>query len=156
LGATLFCLLTGRPPFPDPREVSLGELLKQVQRGDFVPPRRVQPGVPAALEAICLKAMALDPAQRYASPRELASDVERWLADEAVTAHRESWPERLGRWTRRHRAWAQAGAAALLLTAIVAVTAAVVVDHARREEKRAHAEADEQRDAAVEARKKAG
>src|SRR5439155_9052894 len=54
LGATLYALLTGRPPF-DARHV--GVLLEQVQKGEFPPPRQVNPQVPAALDAICLKAM---------------------------------------------------------------------------------------------------
>jgi hypothetical protein len=62
-----------------------------------------------ALEAICLKAMALDPGQRYASPCRMADDIEHWLADEPTTAHRESWAHRLSRWSRRHRTWARAG-----------------------------------------------
>src|SRR5262249_19276703 len=59
--------------------------------------------VPAALEAVCLKAMAKEPAQRYATAKELAADVEHWLADEPVTARREPLLERLRRWGRHHR-----------------------------------------------------
>ena len=86
LGATLYSLLTGRPPVED-RDV--GSVLQQVQRGDFPPPRQVNAAVPPALEAICLKAMALRPEDRYASARALADDVEHWLADEPVAAYRE-------------------------------------------------------------------
>ena len=68
--------------------------------------------MPAALEAICLKAMAGEPEDRYASPRALADDLERWLADEPVSAlPRGDRAQRLTRWGRRHRAWALAGAA---------------------------------------------
>src|SRR4051812_45949711 len=56
LGATLYCLLTGRPPIG---ETDVGEALRRVQRGEFPPPRAVRPGIPQGLEAICLKAMAL-------------------------------------------------------------------------------------------------
>jgi tetratricopeptide (TPR) repeat protein/tRNA A-37 threonylcarbamoyl transferase component Bud32 len=127
LGATLYCLLTGKPPFPDPREVGgLGELLQRVQRGEFPPPRQVKREVPAALSAVCLKAMALKPGDRYATPRALADDVERWLADEAVSAWRGPWWVRLGRWGRRHRPLVT-GAAALLLTAVAALSAGVVL-----------------------------
>ena len=72
LGATLYCLLAGKAPF-EGRDV--GAVLQKVQRGDFPPPRQVRPGVPAALEAVCLKAMALRPEDRYPSPRALADDI---------------------------------------------------------------------------------
>ena len=94
-----------------------------MQRGDFPPPRQVNPAVPPALEAVCLKAMATEPADRYPSPRALADDIERWLADEPVAAYREGWGPRLARWARRHKPWV-AGAAALLGTAVVALAAA--------------------------------
>ena len=82
LGATLYCLLTGRPPVSGG---DVGEVLEKVQRGDFPPPRQVRPGVPPALEAVCLKAMALRPGDRYPSALALAADVEHWLADEPVS-----------------------------------------------------------------------
>ena len=66
LGATLYCLLTGKPPLD---EADVGEVLRRAQRGEFPPPRQVDRGVPPALEAICLKAMALKPEDRYPSPR---------------------------------------------------------------------------------------
>ena len=62
LGATLYCLLTGRPPFPDE---DLEVTLEKVQRGDFRPPKALDQTIPRPLEAICLKAMALEPAGRY-------------------------------------------------------------------------------------------
>ena len=64
LGATLYCLLTGKPPID---ETDVGEALRRVQRGEFPPPRAVRPGIPQGLEAICLKAMALKPEERYPS-----------------------------------------------------------------------------------------
>jgi serine/threonine-protein kinase len=100
LGATLYCLLTGRAPFT---RADLGAVLPKVQRGEFPPPRQVKGNVPPALEAICLKAMALRPAERYASPQALADDLEHWLADEPVCAYREPLLARLGRWRRQHR-----------------------------------------------------
>ena len=80
-------LLTGRPPFARPRRRAT--CCVEVQRGEFPPPRAVPPGRAAALEAVCLKAMALRPEDRYASAPALADDVERWLADEPVSAWRE-------------------------------------------------------------------
>jgi tetratricopeptide (TPR) repeat protein/tRNA A-37 threonylcarbamoyl transferase component Bud32 len=114
LGATLYHLLTGRAPF---QGKSQHQVLAKARRGDFPPPRAVQRRVPAALEAVCLKAMALEPEGRYGSALELAADVEHWLADEPVTAYREPWTARAGRWVKRHRTLVASVTAALLATA---------------------------------------
>jgi serine/threonine-protein kinase len=99
LGATLYHLLTGRPPFQGSDRFAI---VAAVQRGAYPPPRQVKRDVPAALAAVCQKALALDPERRYATALALAADVEHWLADEPVSAHREPLPARLGRWGRRH------------------------------------------------------
>ena len=117
LGATLYCLLTGQAPFAD---TDILELLRKVERGDFPPPRKLETWIDPALEAICLKAMATDPAQRYRTPRALADDVEHWLADEPVSAWREPLRRRLRRWGRRHRLLVT-GLAATLLVAVAAL-----------------------------------
>lgn len=116
LGATLYCLLTGRSPF-DRRAVGSG-LAARVVAGDFPPPRRLKAKVPRALEAICLKAMARRPTDRYASPLELASDLEHWLADEPVSAYREPLSTQAGRWVRRHKTLV-AASAVLVASALV-------------------------------------
>src|SRR5262249_5059381 len=107
LGATLYCLLTGKPPVEGS---DVGSVLQRVQRGEFLPPRQVKAAVPAALEAVCLKSMALAPADRYSTPRELADDLEHWLADEPVGAWREPASVRLRRWMTRHRTLVTAAA----------------------------------------------
>jgi serine/threonine protein kinase len=118
LGATLYCLLTGQAPF---QGTDLGTILQQVQRGEFPRPRELNRQLPvAALEAICLKAMALKPEERYPTALALAAEVEHWLADEPVSAYREPLEHRLRRWGRRHRAWV-AAAVALLMTTMVAL-----------------------------------
>lgn len=114
LGATLYCLLTGEAPFHAQSPL----LMDDVRRGRFPRPRVVRGDVPAALESICLKAMAHAPADRYPSPRALAGDIERWLADEPVLAHPDPFPVRVRRWALRHRT-VVAAAAALLLTSVV-------------------------------------
>jgi serine/threonine-protein kinase len=91
-----------------------------VQRGDFSKPRSIDRAIDPALEAICLKATALRPDDRSGAARALAEDVERWLADEPVTAWREPASVRARRWLRRHRTAATA-AAALLVTAVIAL-----------------------------------
>src|SRR5205807_4809824 len=100
------------------RQEQLGELMAQVRRGDLLRPRRLKPSTPTALEAICLKAMALKTQDRYPTALALAADVEHWLADEPVTAYREPLTARAGRWMRRHRPLV-AGAATLLAMAVV-------------------------------------
>jgi eukaryotic-like serine/threonine-protein kinase len=123
LGATLACLLTGRSPFSE-REP--GEVLGAVRAGDFVPPRQVDRSIDPALEAVCLKAMALDPADRYSSPRALADDLDRWMADEEVSAWREPLGRRARRWARRHRT-AMTAAAVALVAGMVGLMAVLVV-----------------------------
>jgi serine/threonine protein kinase/Tfp pilus assembly protein PilF len=140
LGATLYALLTGRGPFSGR---DLGEVRRKILSGDWPAPRQVRREVPRPLEAICLKAMARSPSGRYASARDLADDIEHWLADEPVAAHRERWGERLARWSRRHRAWTRAAAASLLAISAVSVVAAVVVNGARHREAEAYRQKEE-------------
>src|SRR5262249_41890169 len=92
LGATLYCLLTGRPPFEGE---DIGDVLRKMQAGDVRAPREVDPALDKALEAVCNKAMATRPSDRYACGRALAEDVERWMADEPVTAYPEPWTRTL-------------------------------------------------------------
>jgi tetratricopeptide (TPR) repeat protein len=100
-------------------------VLRQVQRGEFPPPRQIGPAIDRALEAVCLKAMALAPEDRYASCRALADEVERWMADEPVAAYREPWTDRGRRRLKQHRtavaAVAASAAVALVATATIAV-----------------------------------
>ena len=83
LGATLYNLLTGKTAFDNP---DVFTLLGKIRAGDFPPPRSVDPTIDPVLESVCLKAMALTPGDRYASGRALADDLQRWAADEPVSA----------------------------------------------------------------------
>ncbi|MFO0887938.1 MAG: tetratricopeptide repeat protein [Isosphaeraceae bacterium] len=112
LGATLYCLLTGNAPFEGN---DVFEVLQKVQRGDFPRPRLFEPSIDKAIESVCLKAMALEPADRYSTCCALAEDVERWLADEPVGAYREPFARRAGRMVRRHRTAVTAAALAGLV-----------------------------------------
>jgi tetratricopeptide (TPR) repeat protein len=123
LGAMLYTLLTGKPPLG---KGNWPEMQQKIQRGDFPRPRQVKPNVPRALEAVCLRAMALDPATRYPSAAAVAADVEHWLAEEPVAAYREPLAARGGRWLRRHRSLMTA-AAVLLVTALTAAGAGLVL-----------------------------
>ncbi len=115
VGATLYAVLTGKPPFSGQTR---DEILEKVRRGDFVPPRDVDSRVPRELNAICMKAMALERGDRYADTGELATDIEHWLADESVSCYREPRTRRWQRWVRAHQAWV-AGFVALTATCFV-------------------------------------
>src|SRR5262249_34401374 len=119
LGATLYCLLTARAPIEN---TDLGVALQKVERGDIPPAREIKPSVPAALEAVCRKAMAVKPEDRYANPRSLANDIEHWLADEPVSVYREAVPARLKRWVRKHKTLAVSGVALVVVAAILGIS----------------------------------
>lgn len=141
LGAVLYEALTGGPPF---RGASLRDVLNKVRTEPPPPPRQVWSGVPRALEAICLKALAKRREERYSAAVELAREVQRWLADEPVQAYREPLPARVARWGRRHKT-AVAGLVSLLGTAAVALSITTVLvsrEHARTLEAQHRAEAN--------------
>lgn len=131
LGATLFHLLTGEAPFTGtPRT----KLIEAVRGGKFKPPRQVKSDIPQTLAAICLKAMALEPEDRYLTAQALADDIERFLADEPVQAFREPWHARAFRWMRKHRALVVSAAGILTVTAIALTLGVVLLGAANRRE----------------------
>ncbi len=147
LGATLYVLLIGQVPVTG---ASIPELLQKVQSGDIVPPRQVKRSVPPALDAVCRKALALKPAERYATARALADDVEHWLADEPVSAYREPVLVRAGRWMRRHRTAVTAALVALIVAVTGSVGANILLTAANERERAAKELAEQQeREAAV-------
>ncbi|MCH7728045.1 MAG: serine/threonine protein kinase [Planctomycetes bacterium] len=124
LGATLFDLLAGQPPFT---EGNVPTILRNVQDGIFPRPRQVKSLVPRPLEAVCLKAMALRIEDRYDSARELADDVERYLADEPVSAYTEPLIARVYRWVRNHRVRVAISTGVLVAILASAIAAALVL-----------------------------
>ena len=114
LGATLYCLLTGRPPV-EAGDDGVGAMLRAVQRGEFPAPRKLDGSIDKALEAICQKAMALEPDHRYVTCKELADDIERWMADQPVTAWQEPWTRSVVRWLTRNRTPVTAAGAAMVM-----------------------------------------
>jgi hypothetical protein len=117
LGAILYECLTGRSPFSGSAAT---EQMRQAVKQPPVPPRRLNRQVPADLQAICLKCLAKDPAQRYRSALALADDLQRFLHDEEVEARPPGWWRRGWRWARR-----QPTAASWLLTVLGVLALAV-------------------------------
>jgi serine/threonine protein kinase len=138
LGAILYELLTGRPPF---RAESPVDTLMQVMTEEPVPPRRLNPSLPRDLETICLKCLEKSPARRYATAQDLADDVERYLAGKSIIARPMRWIERLARWSRRNPLVAGLLVALLLALSIGLVTTTYLWQKAQHEKDKA----DEQR-----------
>ncbi len=120
LGATLFAILTGKPPL----EGKAVDILPRVVAGAIPDPREVNSAAPAALSAVCLKAMSRNRLDRYQSTQELAADIEAWLADEPVSACAEPLHERARRWARRNRTVVSTLLAAVVVIATCATIAA--------------------------------
>jgi Flp pilus assembly protein TadD len=133
LGATLYHLLTGRPPRE--RE-SVSAAMK---------------GVSPALRAVCRKAMALKPEDRYGTALALAADVEHWLADEPVSAYREPWAARGRRWVRRHKPAVAATTAAALAVLLLGGAGAVWLERQQAERREEQARQEERQRQGTEA-----
>jgi WD40 repeat protein/tRNA A-37 threonylcarbamoyl transferase component Bud32 len=121
LGAVLYELLTGRPPFQ--AETPLDTVL-QVLEDEPVPPSRRRPEVPRDLEVICLKCLSKEPERRYESALAFAEDLEQFLVGEPIRARRAGAMERAARWVRCHPA--RAALAAVSPLAVVALVGVVV------------------------------
>jgi dienelactone hydrolase len=117
LGATLYELLTLRPPFAGERR---DQLLAQILSKEPARPRKLNRKVPVDLETICLKCLEKDPDRRYQTAKALAEDLRRYLNRFAIAAKRVGPAGRLAKFVRRHKLATVAGVAILLLAAVAA------------------------------------
>jgi serine/threonine protein kinase len=124
LGAILYECLAGRPPF---QAATLLDTLDQVRHREPVPVRQLQPSVPRDLETICLKCLQKEPQQRYATARDLADDLGRFLHGEPIRARRGGLLARLSRWCQHPRRVADAGRLAIFLHGSLALWKALAV-----------------------------
>ncbi len=140
LGAILYEMLTGRPPF---RAETILETQRQVINVDPVPPARINASVPRDLETICLKCLNKQPSRRYATAGELANDLQRFLRHEPIHARTVSRSERTLRWVRRNPA-----ITALAISAMALIGLAVAFgfrEYAASEQRQAETEKWQQR-----------
>jgi len=122
LGAILYELMTGRPPFVG---TSVLETLMASRKGSPERPSSLTAHVPRDLETICLKALQVEPSARYATARAFADDLENWLAGRTIQARPATAAEQLWRWAKRNPLPASLGAA--LITAITALAVGAVI-----------------------------
>jgi serine/threonine-protein kinase len=130
LGAILYELLTGRPPF---RGETATETERQVIAEEPVPPSRLNRTVPRDLETICLKCLQKNPQRRYATAADLAEDLERFQRNEPIATRRAGRLERTAKWVRRHPTPVSILAATLLVALmLVAGALSLAVEQAHR------------------------
>jgi serine/threonine protein kinase len=134
LGATLYELLTLRPPF-DGRDRN--ELLRQIADEEPRPPRSLHPSVPRELETIVLKVLGKEPSERYPTARALADDLQRFLDNRPILARRPTAAERLRKLARRHPSLVAGGAVVLVLLSVGSLLSTLLV---RGEQERTRAE----------------
>ena len=129
LGSILFAILTGSAPHESSQAQASGvrEVLSAITSRPTSIAQEIDSSVDDALAAICSKAMAQKQYARYQSAMELAEDVQRWMAGEAVSAQKEKLVHRVQRWVRHHQVWSQVIAASLIIACVAASTLGVAI-----------------------------
>ncbi len=120
LGAMLYKLLTSVTPYTNLGFASIEQLVEAVKSGQLAHPSDIRPGVPRQLAAICLKAMSLEPGDRYTTAIDMADDLEKYLADARVSVCRDSFGTRMLRVIRKNRT------ASLLLLALFGISSVLL------------------------------
>jgi WD40 repeat protein/serine/threonine protein kinase len=142
LGAMLYELITGRPPFQG--ETAL-ETMLMVSRDEPVAPRLLNPAIPRDLETITLKCLLKDPPKRYVTAQDLADDLQRFLDDQPISARPAGPIERTRAWMRRH----PTASSLIAVTMVAAAMLAAVFYHSHQKLKVAYADVENQRDTAT-------
>ncbi|MFN7876509.1 MAG: protein kinase domain-containing protein [Pirellula sp.] len=150
LGAILFELLTNEPSVRG-KFSSLKEIVEYIRTDPGLDPRTIVPSIPRPLAMICRKSLSFRKEDRYTTPMDLASDIERWLADERVKAigTLETPFELAARLLRRYKSWTLSIATALIITIVVTATGAILINQSRIREKQAKNEAQANKKDAV-------
>src|SRR5262249_37373937 len=138
LGATLYELLTLQPLFGSGVHQ---HLLRQILDEEPRPPRAVVPSIPPELETIVLKAVSKNPADRYATARDFADDLRRFLDDRPILARRPTLAQRVRKWARRHPSLIGAAVVLLILLAIGSMVSAALIREAYDRERESAKEA---------------
>jgi serine/threonine protein kinase/WD40 repeat protein len=134
LGAILYQLLTGRPPF---LAENVTQTLRMVAESEAASPRLLNPAVPLDLETICMKCLQKEPSRRYSNAQALAADLDRFLKDRPIEARPVSQLAKSWRWCRRHPAVASLGTGVLVLLVTVAVVSLVSATRLKAANRRA-------------------
>jgi tetratricopeptide (TPR) repeat protein len=146
LGATLYELLTLRPAYEgNDRQ----ELLRRIAFEEPRPLRRINPRIPAELETIVLKSLEKNPAERYATAKELADDLRRYLQHEPIRAKKPNWMQRVGKWSRRHPAFIRAAVVILFLITVGSLLSTWIIWQEKKQTGKALASEQQARDLAM-------
>ena len=143
LGTVLYSILTGVAPIGN-QTGTIQDRIELAKRADFPSAKQRVSSIPVALNEICSRAMRVSPSERYATPRELARDLDNWLSDQPIVAKPDTMLERGFRFLRKHRRWAAAAAATLVAITVGSTVAATVINKQSGELETRRSEAERQ------------